>query len=116
MRKTAAAGADLNHVDHRDLQRQAGAFLEAPHPAGLEIELVVRRAVLHQAHLGRGATHIERHNAVEAGQLRQERGGHRAGGGAGFDQPDREFLGLADRGDAAAGQHDVQMAIESYFG
>ena len=53
-RKAAAAGADLNHVDHRSLQRIT--VLESAH---IIERIETHHAVLHQSGLGRGAAHVE---------------------------------------------------------
>jgi hypothetical protein len=112
-RDRSAARADLDHVDDRHFQRQSGALDEAAHAPGLEIELVMRRTVLHQAHLGGGPAHVERDHAVEPGEARQERGRHGAGRRAGLDHADRKVLGLLHRRDAAARQHHIEPARES---
>ena len=55
----AAAGADLDHLDHRDAQRQAAALQEAVLPRHLEGARMLRLAVVDQADLGRRAAHVE---------------------------------------------------------
>ena len=55
----AAAGADLDHLDHRDAQRQAAALEEAVLPRDLEGARMLRLAVVDQADLGGGAAHVE---------------------------------------------------------
>ena len=66
----AAAGADLDHVDHRRLDRQAGAALEAVHARRLHHRRDLGAAVLDQAGLRRGAAHVERDH-VGAGRRRR---------------------------------------------
>ena len=55
----AAAGADLDHLDHRDAQRQAAALQEAVLPRHLEGARMLRLAVIDQADLGGRAAHVE---------------------------------------------------------
>ena len=69
MGDAAAAGADLDHVDRRDGDRQPAAFLEAVAAVDLEQPGDQRLAVLDQAGLGGGAAHVEGHQPVEAERL-----------------------------------------------
>ena len=87
----AAAGADLDHVDRGGLDRQARALLEAVLAPGLQHRGDLRAAVLDQAGLGGGAAHVEGEQVGVAGPRAQQRGGQRAAGRAGLQQPDREF-------------------------
>ena len=64
----AAAGADLDHVDHRQHHRMA---------AGVAADVIARRhrrlAVADQARLGGGAAHVERDHVGEAERLADAR-------------------------------------------
>ena len=75
----AAAGADLDHLDHRHLDRQAAALLEAVHAVDLEVRRDQGLAVLDQAGLGGGAAHVEREQARAVDQPAVVGGGERAG-------------------------------------
>ena len=55
----AAAGADLDHVDHRRFDWQAGALLETMYACRFHLSSDRRGAVLNQARLGGGAAHVE---------------------------------------------------------
>ena len=88
--QAAAARADLDHVDHRNLDRQAAAFLELVHSRHFQLVALLRRAVMDEAALGRRAAHVERQH-VELAERASMRGGHqRARRRAGLEQPDGE--------------------------
>ena len=65
----AAARADLDHLDHRDAHRQAGALHEAVAAVDLEAARGHRLAVVDDADLGRRAAHVEAQDAVDAEAL-----------------------------------------------
>ena len=113
MREAPAPGADLDHVDHRHLQRQTRALLKAPDPAGFEVVLVMRGTILDQAHLGRGAAHVEGNDTIEIGKPRQEGGRHCASRRPRLDQTYGVFLGFTYRRDPAAREHDIELPDEA---
>jgi hypothetical protein len=76
---------------------------------------VIRRAVLHQAHLGGGPAHVERDDPIEPGEARQEGSRHGAGRRPGLDHSDGKVLRLLHRRDAAARQHHIEPAREPDF-
>ena len=78
----AAAGADLDHLDHRDAHRQARALEEAGGAVDLEQPRGVRLVVVDQADLGRGATHVVAESPRLAGAGRNLRSKNRAAGRA----------------------------------
>ena len=108
----AAAGADLDHVDHRRLDRQAGALLEAMHPGRLHLGGDGGLAAFDQAGFGRGAAHVEADHVGHVRHRPKERGGEPAAGGAGFEQADREGARRLGRDQAAGGVHEPQRAAE----
>ena len=109
-RDRAAAGADLDHVDHRHLEGQPRALAEATDAPRLELVHAAGPAPIDEAHLRGGAPHVERDEARGVRQETVVAGRHRPRGGARLDQLDGERPGRAHRGDAAVGQHDVELA------
>ncbi len=109
----AAAGADLDHVDDRRLDRQAGAFLEAMHARRFHHRRDLGAAVLDQAGLRRGAAHVERDHVGMAGGSAEERGGEAAAGGTALQHADREVARGLRRQQAAGGVHEAQLAAEA---
>ena len=109
----AAAGADLDHLDHRHLDRQAAALLEAVLAVDLEICRDQGFAMLDQAGLGGGAAHVEREQARAVDQPAVVGGGERAGGRAGLDQAHGEAAGGLDVAHAAVRLHDEQGALDA---
>jgi hypothetical protein len=107
---------DLDHVDHRRLDRQAGAALEAVHARSLHHRGDLDAAVLDQAGLGGRAAHVERDHAVLACELAEQRGRKPAAGRAGFEQPDRELARRGGRHQAAGRVHQPQGTTESACG
>jgi hypothetical protein len=109
-RDRAAAGADLDHVDHRRLDRQAGALGEAVHARGLQHRRDLGAAVLDQAGLGGGAAHVEGDHIGLPAELAEQRG--RLPPPAGPDSSRR--IGKARwpsrRAQAAGGMHQAQVA------
>ena len=89
-------------------------FDEAADAAGLEVEFVVRLRRPRPGTSSRWCRPCRRRRRDRGRRgWRDEGRGHGAGGGAGFDQADREVLRLAHRRDAAAGEHDVETARRS---
>ena len=81
----AAAGADGADVDHRHLDRQSPLDLEVGREGDLSVD--------HRGAVGRGAPHVERHQPLDAGQLRQVPGADDAARRAGHRQVDRRTGG-----------------------
>ena len=109
----AAAGADLDHLDHGDAHRQAAALHEAVAAVDLEAARGHRLAVVDDADLGGRAAHVEGQDAVDAHVLgdpgRQDHAARRAR----FDEADREAHRRLERGEAAARGHQQQRAGEA---
>ena len=101
----AAAGADLDHVDHRHHDRMA---------AGIAADIIARRhgrlAVADQACLGGGAAHVERDDVAVAELLADLRRGDDAADRAGFHHRHRALLRDFRRHHAAVGAHDGEIA------
>ena len=70
-RDRAAAGADLDHVDHRDAHRDAAALGETIGSRDLEMARLLRGVVVDQRDLRGGAAHVERQRAVVAAAARR---------------------------------------------
>ncbi len=109
----AAAGADLDHLDHGQVDRQPGALLEAVAAVDLEAVRQQRLAAGDHRELGGGAPHIEGEQILVAGRGAEGRGGQRSPGGTALQQPDREASGRLDRGQRAGGDQHQQRAAES---
>jgi hypothetical protein len=107
-----ATGADLDHLDHGDANRQAGAFQEARGAIDLEHARGLGLVFLDQADLGRGAAHVEGEHLALAETRRDLRREDRAAGGTGFDEAHRKAPRRLDRGDAAAGRDEIDGAAE----
>ena len=105
----ATARADLDHLDDGDADRQPRALLEPVGPRNLEFPGYQRLAPVDDARLGRRPSHVERQEARLAGQFGGPRGSQRAGGRPGFHEADRDALGRLRQGDAAGGEHDVEL-------
>ena len=108
-----APGADLDHVDDRRADRQAGAALEAMDARGLHHRGDLRAAVLDQAGLGGGAAHVEGERVRQAGGTREKHRRQGAAGRPGFQQPDREGARHLGRAEPAIGLHQAQRAAEA---
>ena len=93
----AAAGADGVDVDHRQRQRPA---------ADLAGRRLAHAAVLDDAHVARGAAHVEAQQVGHPAALGEQRRGGRAAGGA-AEHGERGVVGGGiQRRQAAAGLHD----------
>ena len=101
----AAAGADLDDVDHRQLHRLAGEFV-ADHVALLDR----RDARRDQRALGGRAAHVEADRALDADEARQPSGADHAGDRPRFHHRHRLAPRLADRHGAAVRAHDRDLA------
>jgi len=109
-RDRAAAGADLDHLDHRHADRQPRALLEAVGARHLELAPDKRHAVVDDARLGGRAAHVERQKLRLAALARGLGRGQGAGGGPGLDEAYRQTPGERRQRDAARGLHDVELA------
>jgi hypothetical protein len=105
-----AARADLDHLDHRDANRHAGALQEPLRPCDLEPPRGLGAGTVDEAELGRGAAHVEGKHRVLAEVAREFRGEDRAPGGPGFDKPDGDAGRRLDGGHAAARRHHEDRA------
>jgi hypothetical protein len=103
----AAARADLDDVDHRQLHRLAGELV-ADHVALLDR----RQAVGDQRGLGGGAAHVEADGARDAEAAGKMAGADHAGDGARLHHRDRLAARLRDRHGAAVRAHDRDLAGE----
>ena len=109
----AAAGADLDHVDHRRLDRQAGPFGEAIDAPGFEHRRDFGAAILDQAGLGGGAAHIEGDHVLVAGEFAEQRRREAAARGTAFEQADRKSARRLERNEAAGRMHQPQRAAKA---
>ena len=106
----AAAGADLQHLDHRDGDGHAAALLEPGRPRHLEAGGGARHVVLDEGDLGRRAAHVERADAVAAVAGGQIGGEHGAARRPRLHQPHGERRRNLHAQQAAAGVDEVQRA------
>ena len=109
-RDRTPARADLDHLDHRDRDRHARAFLEAGRAVDLEGLGGRRREVLDQGDLCRGATHVVGQHAVAAvagGEIGGEDG---TAGRPRLHEPDGERSGRLDRHQPTTGVDQVERA------
>ena len=104
----AAAGADLDHVDHRQHHRMA---------AGIAADVVAGRhgrlAVADQARLGGGAAHVERDDVGEAERLPDLRRRDDAADRTGLHHGDRPLGRDLRRHHAAVRAHDREIAAKA---
>ena len=105
MGNAAAAGADFDELDGRDVQWQAAALGEALFAGRLEMIVDMGFAIVDQGQLRRRAAHIECENIVDAGAAAEIGGDERSRGGAGFEQLHGRPLGFGDMGEAAIREH-----------
>jgi hypothetical protein len=103
--KRAAAGADLDDVDHRQLHGLAGELV-ADHIALLDR----RNAAADQRAFGRGPAHVEADRALDTQQLGQSPGPNHAGDRARFHHRHRLAPRLRDRHGAPVRTHDRDPA------
>ena len=104
----AAAGADLDHVDHRQHHRMA---------AGIAADVIAGRqrrlAVADQARLGGGAAHVERDDVGIAERDADPRRGDDAADRPGFHHRHRPLGRDLRRHHAAVRAHDRQVAAKA---
>ena len=108
--EAATTGADLDHLDHRHLERQAATFFEAIDPGGLKVGGHQRRAVVDQADLGRCATHVERDNPLQLLPRAVKAGSQGASRRPRLDQADGVLTGNFTTGNSTVGEHDEEVA------
>ena len=107
----AAAGADLDHVDHRQHDRMA---------AGVAADVIAGRqrrlAVAHQACLRGRAAHVERNHIGKAKLFADSRRGDDAADRPGFHHRDRSRRRDFRRHHAAVRAHDRKVAAKADVG
>ena len=86
----AAARPDLDHLDHRNPQRQSASPEKTGGAVDLETPRRVRGEPVDQADLRGGATHVEGDDLLVGALGCDPAGQHRAARRPRFDQPDRE--------------------------
>ncbi len=104
----AAAGADLQQLDGRHVDRQAAALAVA-HLVHLEGGRDGGLAAVDGAELGRGAAHVEGEDPVEALLLADGAAQQHAGGGPELDDADRHVAGELGRHQPAVRLHDEEI-------
>jgi hypothetical protein len=112
-RDAAAARADLDHVDGGNEDRKAAARLEAIDAVDLEVADHERRAILDDARLRRGATHVEGEQPIEAEHFRAVSRRQRTRRRAGLHHTHRKALRDVDADHAAVRQHDERIVHEA---
>ena len=113
MRQAAAAGADLDHLDDGNAERQAGALPETAHSGDLEAAAGLRLAVIDEAYLGGGAPHVERQHLLQPRSAGDGGGEDGAPGRAALDQADWEAARGFHGRQAAARQHQEQRRADA---
>ena len=107
-RNRAAAGADLDHVDHRQHHRMA---------AGIAADVIARRqrrlALADQARLGRRAAHVERDHIGKSKRLPDRRRGDYAADRTRLHHGGRPLGCDLRRHHAAVRTHDRQVAAKA---
>ena len=112
----AAAGADFDHPNDRNAQRDAAALQEAVDARHLEAARSLRGTIVDQADFGGGAAHVVGQHRVQPKLARDVAGENGAPRGAGFDQAHGETNGGFEGRDAAAGQHEIERAAQPGVG
>jgi hypothetical protein len=103
----AAAGADLEDIGHRDLDRQAGVVPPDQGGAGGQ-----RLALIDDAGFRRRAAHVEGDCVLDRQRLAQRLGADDAGGRARFEHPQAFALRLGGVVETAGRLHDHEGAPE----
>ena len=111
-RDRSPSGTDLDHVDHRRLDRQAAALLEAVDPRRLHHRGNIRAATLDQAGLRRRPTHVERDHVGFAYLATEECRRHSSAGRPGFQEPDGKRRRDRRRRQASGRLHKVKLALK----
>ena len=108
-RDAAAAGADLDHLHGRHVDRQAAALLVADE-VDLERRHDRRLAAVDGTELGRGAAHVEGDDVLAPLGLADDRAHEDAGGWPGFDDAHGKIAGEVGRDEPAARLHHEQVS------
>ena len=111
-----APRSDLDHVDHRRLDGEPAAPLEAVHPGGFHGRRDVRPSVLNETGLGGGPAHVEGDDVVVADLPPEEGGDQRASGRPRLEEADREPARGRGRRHAARGLDEVEPPTEAALG
>jgi hypothetical protein len=90
VRDRPAARSDLDHVDHRRLDGEPAATLEAVDARGLHGRSHVGSAALDETGLGRRPAHVEGDDIVVSDVPTEEGGDQRAAGRPRLEEADRE--------------------------
>ena len=109
----AAAGADLDHFDHGEVDRQARALLEAVAAIDLEAVRQERLSPVDDRELGGRPPHIKGKERVVAGRRPERRRRQRPAGRAALQQAHREAGRRLDRGQRAGGDHHEERAAKA---
>ena len=112
----AAAGSDLDHVDHGRLDRQPAALLEAVDARGLHHWRHVGLAGPDEACLGGRAAHVERDHVAMSCLIAEKRRSQPAPGRARLQQSHGELARHAGRGRAPRGLHQGEAAAKAALG
>ena len=112
----AAAGANLDHVNHRRLDGQAAALFESMDARRFQHRRHVRLAVLYQAGLGRRAPHVEGDHVGLANPAAEEGGRQTAPRRARFEKADRIRCRRLGRDQATGRLHEVELSGEALIG
>ena len=109
----AATSTDLDHLDHRNSQRQPAAFEKTIDPRHLHGARHLRPCLVDEAYLRGGPAHVERKDLRQPMLTRDAAGKNRARCGPGLDQAHREANGSIDGRDPAAGGHQQQRTCKA---
>ena len=112
-RDRTAAGADLDHFDYRNAQRQSAALEEAVDPRHLEGARGLRLRLVDEADLRGRPAHVEGYDLIEPVLTRDASGEDRAARGPGFDQSDRKANGGLGGRDPAARGHQQEGTVKA---
>jgi len=112
-RDRAAAGADLDHLDHRNAQRQPAALEKAVDPRHLEGARGLRPRLVDETDLRGRSAHVEGYDLIESVLARDAGGEDRAARGPGFDQSDRKANGGLGGRDPPARGHQQEGTVKA---
>ena len=110
----AAAGADLDQLDDRNADGEAGALHEAIGTRDLELARALQLEIVEQGELGRGAAHVEGDGLAGIVLGRDRAGQDGAAGGSGFDEAHRITPRRVDGRDAARRHHQQERACDAF--
>jgi hypothetical protein len=103
-----AAGADLDHFDHGNADRQSAALHEPILAGDLEAARILRFQIVDEADFRSRSAHVERHDVAEAAFLRNMPRQHGAAGGPGLDEPHREAPRHVHRRQSPGRGHEIK--------